>query len=201
MWLPYVRRYPIRMAAAETRKKERECALPSRLDRLNRTCFVLLLAAPLFAQDANPRVYRVDDNVYRGKQPSKQDIPKLAGMGIRTVLDLRERFEHKAWERGAVEAAGMQYVRIGLPGTLEPTEHEIDRILAVLEDPTRGPVFIHCRRGADRTGLVIACYRIAHDHWTNAQALTEAREQGLSRFEILMRRYIEHFTPAPSAER
>jgi protein tyrosine/serine phosphatase len=162
---------------------------------------VLLLAAPLFAQDANPRVYRVDDNVYRGKQPKKEDIPKLAGMGIKTVLDLRERFEHKPWERGAVEAAGMQYVRIGLPGTLEPTAREIDKILAVLEDSARGPVFIHCRRGADRTGLVIACYRIAHDHWTNAQALQEAREQGLSRFEILMRRYIEHYTPAPSAAR
>jgi protein tyrosine/serine phosphatase len=143
----------------------------------------------------------VDDNVYRGKQPTKDEIPKLAAMGVKTVLDLRERFERKGWEQGAVEAAGMQYVRIGLPGTLEPTNHEIDQILALIEDSKRGPVFIHCRRGADRTGLVIACYRIAHDHWTNAQALQEAREHGLSRFEILMRRYIEHFTPAPAGGR
>ena len=160
---------------------------------------MLLLASPLFAQEAKPRIYRVDDNVYRGKQPTKEDIPKLAAMGIRTVLDLREALERKSWERGAVEAAGMQYVRVGLPGTFEPTGHEIDKILALLEDPTQGPVFIHCRRGADRTGLVIACYRIDHYHWTNAQALKEAREQGLSRFEILMRSYIEHFhAAAPS---
>jgi uncharacterized protein (TIGR01244 family) len=163
---------------------------------------VLLLASPLFAQQSDPRAYRVDDNLYRGKQPKKEDIPKLAAMGIKTVLDLRERLERKSWEKGAVEAAGMQYVRIGLPGTLEPTHEKIDKILALLEDPARGPVFIHCRRGADRTGLVIACYRIAHDHWTNAQALKEAREQGLSPFEILMRRYIEHFhAPEPSAAR
>lgn len=156
-------------------------------------CFALLLAAPLAAQGTKPRFYRVDDNVYRGQQPRKEDIPKLASMGIRIVLDLREKLERKSWERGTVEAAGMQYVRIGLAGTLSPTNREIDRILALLEDPTRGPIFIHCRRGADRTGLVIACYRIDHDHWTNAQALNEARQQGLSRFEILMHRYIEHF--------
>jgi protein tyrosine/serine phosphatase len=161
---------------------------------------VLLFVAPICAQESKARPYRVDDNVYRGKQPKKEDIPKLAAMGVKTVLDLRERFERKQWERGAVEAAGMQYVRIGLPGTLEPTSREIDKILALLEDPTRGPVFIHCRRGADRTGLVIACYRIAHDHWTNAEALKEAREQGLSPFEILMRRYIEHYrAPEPAA--
>jgi tyrosine-protein phosphatase SIW14 len=162
---------------------------------------MLLLAAPICAQGSRPRFYRVDDNVYRGKQPTKEDIRKLSAMGVKIVLDLRERFERKLWERGVVESAGMQYMRIGLPGTLEPTDHAIDKILAVLEDPSQGPVFIHCRRGADRTGLVIACYRITHDHWTNAQALKEAHEQGLSPFEILMRRYIEHFTPSASAAR
>lgn len=174
----------------------------SRLGRLNRVFFVLLLAAPLFAQEAVSRVCRVNDNVYRGKQPKKEDIPNLAAAGIKTVLDLREALERKSWERGAVEAAGMHYVRIGLPGTLAPTDQQIDKILAVLEDPTRGPVFIHCRRGADRTGMVIACYRIDHYHWTNAKALQEAREQGMSRFEILMRRYIQHFhAAAPSVAR
>lgn len=175
--------------------------MPSRLNRLNRICLMLLLAAPICAQGSRPRFYRVDDNVYRGKQPTKEDIRKLSAMGVKIVLDLRERFERKLWERGVVESAGMQYMRIGLPGTLEPTDHAIDKILAVLEDPSQGPVFIHCRRGADRTGLVIACYRITHDHWTNAQALKEAHEQGLSPFEILMRRYIEHFTPSASAAR
>jgi protein tyrosine/serine phosphatase len=199
MWSPDVWRYSIRTAAVETPKKER--SLPSRFNPLHSVCLVLLLVAPICAQGPKPRFYRVDENVYRGKQPTKEDIPKLSAMGVKTVLDLRERFERKLWERGAVEAAGMQYIRIGLPGTLEPTDRAIDKILAILEDPAHGPVFIHCRRGADRTGLVIACYRIVHDHWTNAQALKEAREQGLSPFEILMRRYIEHYRRPVSAAR
>jgi tyrosine-protein phosphatase SIW14 len=167
---------------------------------MNTVCLVLCLASPLCAGEARPRFYRIEDNIYRGKQPTKEEIPELAGLGIKTVLDLREVWGRKNWERGAVGAAGMNYIRIGFPGTFPPTDKQVDKILAVLEDPTKGPVFIHCRRGKDRTGLVIACYRIAHDHWTNTQALKAARKEGLNRFQILMQRYIMHFhAPEPSA--
>jgi protein tyrosine phosphatase (PTP) superfamily phosphohydrolase (DUF442 family) len=144
---------------------------------MTKLCCVLLLALCASAQDAKLTPYRVDENVFRGKQPTKPEIPVLATRGIKTVLDLRGG---KPWERQAVESAGMKYVRIGLSGVLAPTEQQMDRILAVLEDPALAPVFVHCRRGADRTGLVIACYRIDHDRWTNAQAMKEARELGLS---------------------
>jgi protein-tyrosine phosphatase len=154
---------------------------------------VLFLAAPICAQEARPRLYRVDDNVFRGLQPTRQDIATLASSGIRTVLDLRGALDHKGWERQAVEAAGMRYIRVGMSGFFAPSDRQIDKILAVLDDPTLGPIFVHCRRGADRSGVVIACYRITHDHWTNGQAMAEARQQGFSHFEVLMERYIHHF--------
>ena len=175
--------------------------MPSRLSLLNRLCFALLLLGRLSAQDAKFQIYRVDDHVYRGKQPARQDIPSLAASGVRTVLDLRGAMDHQKWEQQAVEAVGMKYVRIGLSGLFAPTDRQIDKILAVLEDPTRGPVFVHCRRGADRSGVVIACYRIVHDHWTNAQAMEEARQQGFSRLEVLMQHYIQHFHSSPTAAR
>ena len=167
--------------------------MPTRLNRLNSLSLVLFLAAPLCAQEANPRLYRVDNNVYRGKQPTRQDIANLASHGIRTVLDLRGALDHKGWEQEAVEAAGMRYIRIGMSGFFAPSDRTMDKILAALDDPALGPIFVHCRRGADRSGMVIACYRITHDHWTNAQAMAEARQQGFSGFEILMERYIQHF--------
>ena len=190
----------IRTAVPEIRKKE--CNLRSRLNRLNSISLVLFLAAPICAQEAKPRLYRVDDNVYRGLQPTRQDIAGLASSGIRTVLDLRGALDHKGWEQQAVEAAGMRYIRVGMSGFFAPSNRQIDKILAVLQDPTLGPIFVHCRRGADRSGLVIACYRISHDNWTNAQAMVEARQQGFSRLEVLMHRYVQHFKAAsPSAER
>jgi protein tyrosine/serine phosphatase len=51
-------------------------------------------------------------------------------------------------------------------------------------------VFVHCRRGVDRTGTIVACYRIAHDHWENRKALAEAEANGMSWTEIAMKYYV-----------
>ena len=160
---------------------------------------VLCCTVSALAQGTFPGLYRVDEHVYRGKQPAKGDITVLAKMGIKTVLDLRGGV-YKRWERQAVETAGMRYVRIGLSGLFAPTDRQMQQILTLLEDPANGPVFVHCRRGADRTGLVIACYRIDHDHWSNAQAMDEARHQGFSGLEVLMQRYVKNYRPKVSAD-
>jgi tyrosine-protein phosphatase SIW14 len=54
---------------------------------------------------------------------------------------------------------------------------------------------VHCRRGADRTGTVIACYRITHDGWSNRKALQEATSYGMSWIEFGMQRYVLAFQP------
>jgi protein tyrosine/serine phosphatase len=117
-------------------------------------------------------------------------------MGIKSVLDLRGGWIHKPRERKWVEAAGMQYFSVRLSGIFPPKKMQIARILALLQDPAQGPYYVHCRRGYDRSGMVIASYRIAHDHWTNEQAMEEARSFGLNRFELLMKRYIRTFDPS-----
>jgi len=169
---------------------------------------LLLAAAPLCAPATGPvdhtkrapviglHVYRVDDHIYRGRQPSKQEYPELAHAGIKTVLDLRGGPIHKPHERKLAEAVGMNYISIRLSGIFEPHDQQIASILAVMDDPSRWPVFIHCRRGDDRLGMVIACYRMTHYHWTNQQAFQEAIHLGLNPLEVLMRSYIRHFDPA-----
>lgn len=156
---------------------------------------VLLLAIVASASAEVKNLHRVDQHIYRGMQPTPAGFRELAEMGIRTVLDLRGGPIHKPRERKTVENLGMQYVSVRLSGVWEPKDRQIAQALNVLEDPSRWPVFIHCWRGDDRIGMVIACYRIQHDHWTNQQALEEANRLGLHRFEILIRRYIRHFSP------
>jgi len=160
----------------------------------------LFLSFSIAAQAEIAHFYRVDNHVYRGTQPKAGDFDELAQMGVKTVLDLRGGRFHRPRERKLVEAAGMQYISIRLSGIWEPKKEQIARILALLEDPARAPVFVHCRRGDDRVGLVIACYRIAHDHWTNEQALNEARLHGINPLEVLMRSYIRHFDPSKLPE-
>jgi tyrosine-protein phosphatase SIW14 len=158
-----------------------------------KTAWCALLLAVCVPARAELQIHRIDDRVYRGRQPKEGDFAELAHMGIKTVLDLRGGMLHKPRERKWVEAAGMQYVSVRLSGLFPPKERQMATILALLQDRARGPVFVHCRRGDDRAGMVIACYRIAHDRWTNQRALDEARSLGISRFEPLMQRYIEKF--------
>ena len=139
--------------------------------------------------------HQVDEHIYRGAQPNGQGFEGLAKLGIKTVIDLRgERSEGTA-----VERAGMHYVRLPWSGYKAPAESQIEAVLSLLNDNSAWPVFVHCRRGADRTGTAIACYRIAHDHWTNEKALDEAKTFGMSSMEVAMQRFILHFAALPPA--
>jgi tyrosine-protein phosphatase SIW14 len=139
--------------------------------------------------------HQVDSHVYRGGQPTAEGFRYLAKTGVRTVLDLRQRGERSSAEARFVTSLGMQYVSVPMSGLTPPTKDEIARILALLEDGTTGPVFVHCRRGADRTGAVVAAYRIDHDHWNNFRALEEALWNGMSPVQLPRMRFIRNFQP------
>lgn len=140
--------------------------------------------------------YKVDDEVYRGAQPSSAGFASLAKLGVKTVIDLREIGEHsQTGEEATVKALGMQYLSIPLKRMATPDNGVVSRILGLLNDSASAPVFVHCKRGADRTGAIIACYRISHDSWQPKRALSEARDDGMSFFQRSMQKYVLHFEP------
>jgi uncharacterized protein (TIGR01244 family) len=150
-----------------------------------------------------PNFHQVDEHVYRGAQPTGEGWGSLARLGIKTVIDLRPPREHSCQaEQREVEAAGMRYVNVPLNGIHAPSDVNVSRVLALLDDSI-SPVFVHCRRGADRTGTVVACYRIAHDGWDNKRALREAMSYGMSWIEFGMQRYVLafHTSRDPELER
>src|SRR5205085_4614093 len=115
------------------------------------------------------------EKFYRGAQPSELGFASLAKMGVHTILDLRETDGRSLAEKKAVEAAGMRYVNIPMQGISTPTPEVIAKALAAINAKDAGRVFVHCRRGADRTGTIVACYRVSHDHWDGPKALSEAK--------------------------
>jgi tyrosine-protein phosphatase SIW14 len=156
----------------------------------------VLSAAAFAGQDPLPNFNLVNDQILRGGQPTDDGFKKLAERGVKTVVDLRWIDEHSIpHEKQIVEGSGMRFVSIPMKGIGAPTQEQVSRALSVLEDSGNWPVFVHCRRGSDRTGTVLACYRISHDHWKNRDALEEAKTYGLSGFERAMRGFIEHFKP------
>jgi len=148
-----------------------------------------------------PNYHQVDAHIYRGGQPTDAGIAILGRNGIRTIIDLRPNGDEGTHsirkESDAVEAAGMRYISIPLSGVSAPSPESVAKIL-FLANEAEGPVLIHCRRGADRTGAIIACYRIEHDHWKNSDALQEAIKFGMSWLEFGMRRFVSRYQPQPT---
>jgi len=147
------------------------------------------------------RFSRVADGFFRGGQPDRAGLHWLKESGVRTIINLRLGGDE---ERTEVERAGMNYVHIpislvtkpfGLP--LNPwkrlPDHAIETFLRVLADASNYPVFVHCRRGADRTGAMVAFYRIAIQRWDAEAAYREARERGLSRWFRGVRKQVYEF--------
>jgi uncharacterized protein (TIGR01244 family) len=143
---------------------------------------------------AIPNFHQVNEHVFRGGQPAPDTWQSLAKIGIKTVIDLRREDEHStAEEAQAVAAAGMNYINVPMKGVVSPTNQQIAKVLEVLN--SQEPVFVHCKRGADRTGTVIACYRISHDRWQRQQALQEAKSLGMGSLQVGLKRYIMAFQP------
>ena len=162
------------------------------------TLAIGIASIPGFAQTnvaGVPNFHQVNDHVYRGAQPTEQGFQSLAKLGVKTIIDLREPGDRSLSERKVVEADGMRYVTIPFRGMSAPSPADVAKVLALFDDASGGPVFVHCRRGADRTGTVVACYRIAHDGWDNQKALLEAKGFGMSWTEVAMHHYVLRYRP------
>jgi tyrosine-protein phosphatase SIW14 len=141
---------------------------------------------------------RVDDHVLRGAQPTAEGILYLSKIGVKRVLDLRGEGGRGKMEEKQVTAAGMKYIRIPMSGKNPPTAEQIVKALDLLQDAADGPIFVHCMRGADRTGTVIAAYHIEHDRWDNTKALQDAKAHGMSPFQMPRMRYIRAYKARPN---
>jgi protein tyrosine/serine phosphatase len=132
---------------------------------------------------------KVNDGLYRGGQPDALALRQLKAMGIKSIINLRMKNDVWAEEALLASRSAMVYTNIPLNSLAAPTDEQVTSILAAIGSLPK-PVFIHCQFGCDRTGTIIACYRIQSDRWSNAKALKEAETYGISPSETEMREYI-----------
>jgi protein tyrosine/serine phosphatase len=160
---------------------------------------ILFVGFPVWAASVPgiENFYQVNQKVYRGAQPTDDGFRYLSSLGVKVVIDLREHDQRSIHEESVVTAVGMHYLNVPMTGMTPPTVEETAKILALLEDTNAGPVFVHCKRGADRTGAVIAAYRIDHDQWDNSRALGEAMTNHMSRLQFQRQRFIREFHGKP----
>jgi hypothetical protein len=151
-----------------------------------------------------PNLARVEKGIYRGGRPQMNHgaLRSLLKLGIKTVIDLQggdltgdpvrdpvvlktepgEAQKAIRAEIGALQAAGINAVNIPLDSLDPVTAAEaasIERVLNMLAASTpQSAIYVHCHDGKDRTGLVIALYRMRYDGWSEGQASAEMTEMG-----------------------
>jgi protein tyrosine/serine phosphatase len=134
---------------------------------------------------------QVTTGVYRGGRPDEAGIGVLAQMGVKTIMDLENDDAAIAAEKGWAEAAGIRFISHPMNGLATPNDAQVNDTLATINDPANQPVFVHCMQGKDRTGLIIALYRVIDEGWAPKDAHDEMMALGYNSLLMAMNGYFE----------
>lgn len=135
-------------------------------------------STPAFAEKISlpgvPNAAKVSDQLFRGAQPDLSSLPRLKSLGVNTIVNLRLNSTHGSDnERQRAESLGLRFVHIPVGGFSVPSSAQLAQFLQLFRETPPPRIFIHCLFGDDRTGLFVASYRIAIEHWSADRAVAE----------------------------
>jgi protein tyrosine phosphatase (PTP) superfamily phosphohydrolase (DUF442 family) len=142
---------------------------------------VLLLPCPAaFAFDAAEpasaaglsNLYQVSPTLYRSAMPDAPGFESLEQMKFASVLSLR-------WNPDPADPTPQNGPRrLHIPiRTWNLDEEHVVEFLKLASDPANQPMLVHCKHGADRTGTMVAAYRIVVQGWSKEDALAEMKTE------------------------
>ena len=116
---------------------------------------------------------RVTPKLYRCAQPGEEGMRQLEKLGIKTVICLRGFHDDAEEVKGT--ALRTEHIHFN---TWHPEDDDVVRFLKIITTTKNGPFVVHCQHGSDRTGTMIAIYRIAVQGWTKDEAIEEMTKGG-----------------------
>ncbi len=137
-----------------------------------------------------PLFHRLDENYMRGSQLAHGGIETLVRLGTKTIVDLRSVYDHTDEIGVAAERAGIRYYWLPMSVWNPPTDAQAKEFISVVTDKSKGPFFVFCFDGVNRTGGMSALYRIAQHKWTVERALKEMDEMGFNPYYYTIRSYV-----------
>lgn len=141
-------------------------------------------AAPLKV-DGVKNLHRVSSQLYRSGQPSPAAFGELERMGVRSVLNLRDYHI----DTDEANLTGLHLV--GYPMSAgSVTERDVENCLRLIRLSPK-PLLVHCWHGSDRTGIIVAAYRIVFQGWSVEQAEKEMRVDTYGYHDALYRNLVE----------
>lgn len=128
-----------------------------------------------------PRFLKVADGVYRGGTPGVEGVAYLKQLGFKTILNLESSKETLRREEEAAKKHGIHWVSNPITLFSLPDDDEIDEMIKLMADPKNLPIFVHCKAGRDRTGMMLGIYRVEVQKWGPAHAWQEMLALGFRR--------------------
>lgn len=125
---------------------------------------------------------QMDERYYRGGQPEPGDYQALKDLGVNTIVDLRN--DPTDYEKREAEALGMKYVNIPMSGWKYAKDTQVEEFMKLMNDPSTGVVYAHCKAGKHRTGLTGAIYRFEKYGWDYDTAYTEMKNYDYSSWPV-----------------
>lgn len=116
----------------------------------------------------------IDEDMWRANQPSPEHLKVFADKGIKTILNLRAESPKGYYllEKEACEVLGLTLINYRVYSRDTPKKtaiHDLKKIYETMEYPA----VMHCKSGADRTGLAGVLYK----HFKMGQPIEQALEQ------------------------
>ncbi len=136
-------------------------------------------------------LFRVTDTLYRSEQPLTADQTWLSARNIQTVISLRSSGKRDQKELGAL---GIYLVHLPMRAWRISDKQVAQALQQIRLGQQKGGVLVHCYHGSDRTGLVIAMYRIIEQNWSIEAAQEEMKKGGYG-FHPIWVNIDEFFTP------
>lgn len=114
---------------------------------------------------------KVAENFYRGPAPQgEKELQFLWDQGVRTIICVQEGFTDAIRRllggftgreaRAFWEDKGGKYWRVSFSNIFPPTQDECCIIVGLIQGAQHeGGVYLHCRRGKDRTGFLCSFWR------------------------------------------
>lgn len=91
---------------------------------------------------------------------------------IKSIVNLLGDHPNKLWYREEIKVSADHNVKhydVSLPGFHEPTEEDVRKLVEIFKNAPR-PVLIHCKAGADRSGLAAAMWKVIVDKEPKSEA-------------------------------
>ncbi|MBK9294735.1 MAG: tyrosine-protein phosphatase [Oligoflexia bacterium] len=142
--------------------------------------FLTIFCLSLPLQAKIERLQNVTPGIWRGSQPTaKADFTQLQQMGIKTIINLQWDSSVET-EREIAKSLGIKFINVPMRAREWPKDEDIKKIFNELLNEQNHPVFLHCRQGKDRTGLIFALFRVEVQGWKPWRAYKEWLELGFA---------------------